>query len=333
MIFVTGGTGLIGSHLLYQLAKENHNLLALKRPTSNIDLVKKLFEAYCPEDKTLFDKITWIDGEVEDYQSLLNAMGNAHEVYHCAAIVSFLSKDANQMLAVNVQGTANVVDACLELGIKRLCHVSSVAAIGSPMPGDEVDESIPWGKSKGKSGYAISKFRSEMEVWRGADLGLDAVVVNPTVVIGPGKWDSGSGQIFGTIAKGFPFYTTGITGYVDVRDVAKAMVLAMQKGLWNKKYILNGENLSHKVVFETIARRLGKKPPTINAKPWMSAIAWRFAWLGSKITGKPSALSRDTARSGQAITHYSSQLAEKELDIMFTPIAEAIANTIKVGKL
>lgn len=333
MIFVTGGTGLIGSHLLYQLAKENHNLVALRRPTSNINLVKKLFEAYCPEDKTLFDTITWVNGEVEDYQSLLNAMSNAHEVYHCAAIVSFSSKDANQMLAVNVQGTANVVDACLELGVKRLCHVSSVAAIGSPMPRNEVDENVPWGKSKGKSGYAISKFRSEMEVWRGADMGLDAVVVNPTVVIGPGKWDSGSGQIFGTIAKGFPFYTTGITGYVDVRDVVKAMVLAMQKGQWNKKYILNGENLSHKVVFKTIARAMGKKPPKINAKPWMSAIAWRFAWLGSKISKKPTALSRDTARSGHAVTHYSAQLAEKELNIKFTPIAEAIANTVKIGRL
>lgn len=333
MKFVTGGTGLIGSHLLYHLAKEGHNLVALKRPTSNINLTRKLFKAYSPENTKLFDKITWVDGEVEDYQSLLNAMNNAQEVYHCAAIVSFSSKDANRMLDVNVGGTANVVDACLELGIERLCHVSSVAAIGSPMAGNEVDESVPWGKSKGKSGYAISKFLSEMEVWRGVERGLKAVVVNPTVVIGPGNWDSGSGQIFGTIAKGFPFYTTGVTGYIDVRDVAKAMVLAMQKGLWNKKYILNGENLSHKIVFETIAKAMGKKPPTINAKPWMSAIAWRFAWLGSKITGKPSALSRDTARSGHAITHYSTELAKKELEIEFTPITEAIANTVKVGRL
>lgn len=333
MVFVTGGTGLIGSHLLYELAGQNRRIVALKRANSNTGRVKSLFQAYSSEGALLFDKITWVDGEVEDYKSLLQAMRNAEEVYHCAAVVSFNRKDFSKMIDINVHGTANVVDACLEMGIKRLCHVSSVAAIGSPAGDGMVTESVPWGKSKGKSGYSVSKFRSEMEVWRGMDLGLNVVVVNPTVVIGPGQWNSGSGQIFGTISKGFPFYTTGITGYVDVRDVAKAMVVATEKEMWGKKYILNGENISHKEVFETIAQELGKNPPTIYVRPWMGALGWRFAWLGSKLSGKAPTITRDTVRSGYSITKYSAELAQNDLGITFTSVADAIANTASVGEL
>lgn len=333
MIFVTGGTGLIGSHLLFELASQNKRIIALKRAKSDLGRVKRLFQAYSGEGALLFDKIAWVDGEVEDYNSLIEAMINVQEVYHCAAVVSFSGKDLAKMIDINVHGTANVVDACIQLEIKRMCHVSSVAAIGSAKDGEPVTEDIPWGKSKRKSGYSVSKFQSEMEVWRGATEGLNAVVVNPTVVIGPGQWNSGSGQIFGTISKGFPFYTTGITGYVDVRDVAKAMIIAMEKEMWGKKYILNGENISHKEVFETIAHELGKKPPTIYVRPWMGALGWRLAWLGSKITGKAPAITRDTVRSGYSVTKYSTELAKKELGITFTSVADAIANTVRVGKL
>lgn len=330
---VTGGTGLIGSHLLYGLASQNKRIVALKRANSNTGRVKRLFEAYSAVGASLFDKIIWVDGEVEDYNSLLQAMNNVQEVYHCAAVVSFNKKDFSKMIDINVHGTANVVDACLQMGIKRLCHVSSIAAIGSPEGDEMVTENVPWGKSKGKSGYAVSKFRSEMEVWRGMNLGLNVVVVNPTVVIGPGQWNSGSGQIFGTISKGFPFYTTGITGYVDVRDVVKSMILGMEKEMWGKKFILNGENISHREVFELIAQELGKKPPSIYVRPWMGALGWRLAWLGSKITGKTPAITRDTVRSGYSITTYSAELAQNDLGITFASVADAIANTARVGEL
>ena len=195
MIFVTGGTGLIGSHLLYHLTSNNKQVAALKRKNSNLALVEKLFNAYSPDKTDLFNSISWVDGEIEDYQTLCNAVKGCDEVYHCAAIVSFNRKDTNQMLNVNVQGTANIVNACIEMGVKRLCHVSSVAAIGSPAEGNFVDENTPWGKSKGKSGYAISKFRSEIEVWRGSEMGLNAVVGNPTFVVGPCRWEYGCGQL------------------------------------------------------------------------------------------------------------------------------------------
>jgi nucleoside-diphosphate-sugar epimerase len=196
-----------------------------------------------------------------------------------------------------------------------------------------VTEESTWGKTKGKSGYAISKFRSEMEVWRGMEQGLNAVIVNPSVIVGPGKWDSGSGLIFGTIAKGFPFYTNGVTGYVDVRDVVDAMIIAMVKELWGKRFLINGENLSHKDFFTSIAHEMGKKPPHIEAKPWMNHIAVPLNWVVSKLRSKEATLTRDTARSGQSKTYYSAALAEKTLGIKFRKISDAVTNTVRTGSL
>jgi len=196
-----------------------------------------------------------------------------------------------------------------------------------------VNEETPWGKSKGKSGYAISKFFSEMEVWRGQEEGLNVVVVNPSVIIGPCRWNTSSGLIFGTIAKGFPFYTLGTTGYVDVRDVVASMLTAMQMEKWGSKYLLNGENLSHKHVFDIIAQSMGKKPPYIYVKPWMTNIAWKLIGLLSLITKKSPSITRDTARSAHSKTYYSSAKATDELGINFRSVSEAIANTTRVGSI
>jgi dihydroflavonol-4-reductase len=333
MILVTGGTGLIGSHLLFELTKRGKPIKALKRANSNTNLTRKIFEAYSQDPTDQFNLIKWIDGEVEDYQSLNDALVGVDEVYHCAAMVSFNKRDFQRMLQVNVQGTANMVDASLEAGVKKFCFVSSVASLGSAVDGTLVDERAIWGKYKGKSGYAVSKFRSEMEVWRGIELGLNAVIVNPSVIIGPGKWDSGSGQLFGTMAKGFRFYTTGITGYVDVRDVVDAMLAAMDKGAGGNRFVINGENLSHQKLFELIALELGNKPPTINVSPLMTAIAWRAAWFVSLFTGKSPAITRETAKSGHSKTYYSAEKAQNELGINPRSISEAIKNTIRVGRL
>ena len=333
MILVTGGTGLIGSHVLLELILRGHSVKALKRKTSNTGLTLKIFEGYSPEGKQLFEKIEWVEGQTEDYNSVSKALTGTSEVYHCAAIVSFSKRNFTQMLEVNVQGTANVVDASLEQGVKKFCFVSSVAALGDSIDGKEVTEQAIWGKSKGKSGYAISKFHSEMEVWRGIELGLNATIVNPSVIIGPGKWDSGSGQLFGTLEKGFPFYTTGITGYVDVRDVVDSMLSAMELELWGKRFIINGQNISHGEVFSLIAKEFGNKPPRIRVTPFMGAIAWRLAWLGSQITRKVPAITRDTVKSGNSVTYYSSERMQNELGIKPRLIEQAIKNTIRIGPL
>ena len=333
MILVTGGTGLIGSHLLFELCQRGQKVRALKRTNSNLAITQKVFEHYSSQGVDLFNQIEWVIGDVEDYQSLRNALVGVDDVYHCAAMVSFSKRDERRMLEVNVGGTANVVDASLEMGVKQFCQVSSVASLGSPIDGSLVTEESIWGKSKGKSGYAISKFRSEMEVWRGIELGLNATIVNPSVIIGPGRWDNGSGQIIGTLSKGFPFYTTGITGYVDVRDVVASMLSAMDKKLWGRRFIINGQNISHQKVFELIAKAHGNKPPTIEVKPWMTSIAWRAAWLVSQITRKAPAITRDTANSGHSITYYSSERMVNELGVKPRTIAEAIKNTVEAGAI
>ncbi len=333
MILVTGGTGLVGSHLIFELTKQGKQIKALKRSSSRISLVESLIKAYSTAFESQLKLIEWVDGNVEDYHSIINALNGVDEVYHCAAMVSFSKRDVHRMLEINVQGTANLVDACLEKRVKKFCFVSSVAAMGSSPDGGPVDEATLWGKSKGKSGYAVSKFRSEMEVWRGIELGLNATIVNPSVIIGPGQWNSGSGLLFGTMAKGFPFYTLGITGYVDVRDVVMAMLTAMKKEMWAKRFLLNGENLTHKEVFTAIAQEMGKKPPHIEVKIWMSNVAWPLAWFFSLFSKKAPALTKDTARSGHKKTYYSSELAKKELGITFTPIEEAVKNTVRIGPL
>lgn len=333
MILVTGGTGLIGSHLIIELTKAGKKVRALKRCTSNLSLVKRLIVSYDENPEELLNLIEWVDGDVEDYSSVSDALKGINEVYHCAAMVSFNKRDVHRMLEINVGGTANLVDACLDVGVSRFCHVSSVASLGSSPDGSPVNEYTLWGKSKGKSGYAVSKFRSEMEVWRGFELGLKTVIVNPSVVIGPGQWSSGSGLLFGTISKGFPFFTNGITGYVDVRDVVRAMIVSMEMEKWGKRYLINGENMSHKEVFTLIANALGKKPPYIKVTPFMSSLAWPIAWFLSLLTNKAPAITKDTAKSGHSKTYYSSALAKEELGIDFTPIAEAIRNTATIGDL
>ncbi len=333
MILVTGGTGLIGSHLLFELTRRGKEVKALKRSNSNISVTQRVFEAYSENSSEQFSRIQWVDGDVVDYPSLCEAMVGVDEVYHCAAMVSFNKRDFATMLTVNVQGTANMVDAALAANVQRFCHVSSVASLGNPVVNDLVDEDAQWGKSKGKSGYAVSKFRSEMEVWRGMEQGLKAVIVNPSVIIGPSKWDSGSGQIFGTLAKGFPFFTQGITGYVDVRDVVDSMLTAVEKELWGKRFVINGENISHQRVFELIAQEFGHKPPSIRVATWMTALAWRAAWFVSLFTGKAPAITRETAQSGFSITYYSAKKMEQELGIKPRTIAEAVKNTVRVGSL
>lgn len=332
MILVTGGTGLVGSHLIVQLAANGKKVRAIKRPSSDTSIIEKLFRHYnISGDKSA--QIEWFDCDIEDYKTIKKVLVDVDEVFHCAALVTFNEKKFSQMLQVNVQGTANLVDACIELGIKKFCHVSSIASLGSAPDGGMVTEESTWGKTKGKSGYAISKFRSEMEVWRGMEQGLNAVIVNPSVIVGPGKWDCGSGLIFGTIAKGFPFYTNGVTGYVDVRDVVDAMIIAMEKELWGKRFLINGENLSHKDFFTLIAHEMGKKPPHIEAKPWMNHIAVPLNLVVSKLRSKEPTLTRDTARSGQSKTYYSAALAEQTLGIKFRNVADAVTNTVRAGSL
>ncbi|MDI3527095.1 MAG: hypothetical protein PWR03_1278 [Tenuifilum sp.] len=320
MILVTGATGLVGSHLLYELCIRGFNIRATKRENSNTDFVRWVFSLYHDNPSELLKKIEWVDAEVTDYQSILEATKGVDTVFHTAAFVSFKAADSKKILYTNVTGTANIVDACLENGVKTLCHVSSIAALGEANPAGIIDENCLWQKSKGQSAYAKSKFLAENEVWRGFEHGLRVVVVNPSVILGPGRWDSGSGQLFSIAAKGIPFYTTGITGYVDVRDVAKAMAfLTFDTDVNGEKYVLNSENISFRDLFNTIATETSVKKPFIKVPGVLIDILYPLVFIFT--LGR---ISKSNLKSAFTQTYYSANKI-KSLGFKFIPISETIS--------
>lgn len=331
MILVTGGTGLTGSHLLFELALQGNRIRATKRKNSSVDFVKSIFSLYSQTPESLLNLIDWVDVDLLDYSSLLEATNGVDTVYHTAAVVSFNPKDAFSIIETNVKGTANVVDACIQNGVKTLCHISSIAALGEPNDKGFVDESCAWTKTKGKSAYAKSKFFGEMEVWRGAENGLRVIIVNPSVILGPGRWESGSGQLFTRISKGMPFYTSGVTGYVDVRDVARTMIiLTNNPKINNERFILNSENLSFKEVFSNIALSIGKKLPSIEIKPWLVNLAFPIIKFFGTLIGKGAVISKENLKSAFYETQYSSSKVKELTGHNFIPIAES---TKFIGKV
>lgn len=328
MNLVTGGTGFTGAHILYQLVIENKPVKAIYRLGSDRDFVKRVFSHYSADYSYYFDKIEWVEADMLHYDSVMAAMKGVDTVFHASAVVSFDPKRAKEIIDINVEGTANMVDAALECGVKRFCHVSSIAALGDATENGFVTEKSIWAKSKGKSAYSISKFQSEMEVWRGSNQGLNVVIVNPGVILGPARWESGSGQYFDRIAKWLPFYTEGVTGYVDVRDVAKVLVeLSMHDDCINQRFVLCSDNLSFRKVFTMIANALGKRKPFIGVKGWMVSLIVPFVWLASKLAKNSDGLSTSSLRSGFEKTHYSSDKVRQALGYHFIPIAETIAFT------
>lgn len=329
MILVTGGSGLVGSHLLYELMSDGRKVRALMRSHSSTELVRQLFEWYNPEKgREMFSQIEWVKGEVNDIVSLQEALEGVDYVYHCAAIVSFLPAERQLMMRVNVEGTANLVNICVINGIKKFCHCSSVAAIGRPDSGNRVDETLVWKTSKTNLSYAISKYGSEREVWRAAEEGLHAVIVNPTIIIGPGNPSRSSAQLYQSVKKGLRFYTEGVTGFVDARDVARAMIVLMEGPISNERFILSSENLSYKKVFELFARHAGKRPPHIRATRLMSEIAWRMEKVRQVVFGGKPLLTKETARSGHSVREFSNQKFVKATGFQFRSVAEAIENTV-----
>ena len=224
MILVTGGTGLLGSHLLFQLTNESNSIKAIFRNEKKIDLVQRLFLFYDSiNGQSRFDSIQWINCDVLDSVTLHEVMEGCDFVYHCAAIVSFDKDDFFKMMKINREGTSNVVNSCLELGVKKLCYVSSTAAIGNGENDPIVTEETKWKQSPTTSGYSIAKYSAEKEVWRGVEEGLDVVIINPCVIIGAGDWKESSLTMFATVDNGLRFYTSGANAFVDSRDVALAM--------------------------------------------------------------------------------------------------------------
>lgn len=331
MIFVTGGTGLLGSHLLFQLTSEGKSIRAIYRNFDAISRVQKSFDYYNPKDsKQLFELIEWVKCDILDVVTLEEVMIGCTDIYHCAATVSFRKKDFHSMMKINREGTANVVNVALTLPIRKLCFVSSTSAVAK----DETNPRLPliesnkWVQSDQTSGYALSKYSAEKEVWRGIEEGLNAVIINPSVIIGAWSWDESSMTIFKTIANGFKYYTKGSNAFVDARDVSKAMVMLMNSSISSERFLCTGTNILFRELFNQIAVSLKQKPPSIEAGIFMSHLARIADSLKSIFTGK-RVLTKESVRSAHSITSYDSSKLVKAIGFKFTPLKYSVENAVK----
>lgn len=332
MILVTGATGLLGSHVLVELSKTNQSIRALYRRPEGIKKVEKLFQFYFPESFTeKFASIEWFSCDIEDVCTVEAAMENISIVYHCAALVSFRRRDYGKMVRINRRGTENLVNLSLEKKVTHFCHVSSTAAVGKPDNAANliVKETNKWEENSHTSGYALSKHLAEKEVWRGVEEGLNAVIVNPSVILGAGNWEESSLTIFRTINHNLKFYTLGANAVVDARDVAKIMVELVNKSVYNERFLLIGENLSFLDLLSKIAIRLGKKPPSFSTPRFFAEVAWRILSLLSIFTRKAPTLTRETVNSAYSTTRYDSEKIKKELNYTFFTSDEMIDNAVK----
>lgn len=315
MILVTGATGFLGSELILQLSRQGKKVRALKRNNSVIPSFLK--------DNPL---VEWAVADINDVSDLEDSFDGITQVFHCAAMVSFDPKDKAELLRINIEGTSNVANLCA-LNNARLLHVSSVAALGEPKKDMLITENDYWEYDAKVHSYAISKYEGEMEVWRSIAEGLDAVIVNPSVIIGPNAGFQGSGAIFKLVKEGLSYYTRGATGIVDVQDVAKSMILLMDSDISGERFTISAENYHYQQLFSEIAKGFGVKAPSKEAKPWMLGLAWRGAKLASVFTGKPAALTSDAARSSLNISLYSNDKIIKDTGITFKPLHQSIQET------
>jgi len=321
MILVTGATGFLGSELALQLVQAGNNIRCTKRGSSSIPTILQPFEK----------QIQWVDADMLDIFALEDAFEDVTQVYHCAAWVSLKQADKQEMIRTNVTGTANLVNICLEHSV-RLVHVSSIAAIGQELPGVMITEHTYLEATTENDGYALSKLQSEMEVWRGIAEGLDAVIVNPSLIIGANAGTDGSGQLFETVRKGLKFYTTGTNGFVDVADVAKCMIALMNSDIHSERYIISAENISYKDITTSIAKGFGIQPPAKLAKPWMMGIAWRGAAFVAAITGSSPTIDKVAAKTASETRLYDNSKIKKAINIEFRPIRESVREICEAMK-
>ena len=266
----------------------------------------------------LFEKINWVKGNITDIPSLEIVFENVTHVYHCAALISFDPNDEDELRKINIEGTANVVNCCIDFGVKKLCHVSSIAALGNPKEHETtITEETEWNPEELHSDYAITKYGAEMEVFRGHQEGLEVVIVNPGVIFGYGFPKKGSDVIIQSVKKGLSFYTKGNIGIVSVEDVVKSMTQLMKSNNNGERYTIVGENISTKALLDFISEELKLKKPSIEATKWMTSIAWRVDWLVSKLLNRKRRLTRSTATSSHSTTTFDTSKIEKELNFTF----------------
>ncbi len=325
MILVTGGTGLVGAHLLYRLTSDGETIRATYRTEKKLQNTKNVFSCYTKNFDKLFNKIEWVKVDILDVPSLDTALKDVTYVYHCAAFVSFEPNKHQLIRRINIEGTANLVNLCITNKITKLCHVSSIATLGNPIHNEAIDEETIWNPEDDNSIYGITKYGAEMEVWRGTQEGLNAVIVNPGVIIGGGIWRYGSGSIFKKIHKGQRYYTSGSVGVVPIKDVIAIMIALLKSDITNQRYILIAENWTYKTFMQAIAKSLKVKSPYKIAKPQLLNIMWRLDWLKHKLTGKRRVLTKHLAHTLSTNKNYDNSKICNALNYEFSPVIDCIS--------
>lgn len=319
MVLVTGGTGLVGSHLLLHLIENGEIVRAIYRKLETIQKTKNLFSYYKKEG--LFEKINWFQADILDVPSLEIAFDKVDYVYHCAAFISFDPKDEAKIRKTNIEGTANVVNFCLAKSVRKICFVSSIAALGDLKENEKmITEETEWNPEKSHSDYAISKYGAEMEIWRGQQEGLNCVIVNPGVILGPRIWEEGSGVFLKKIANGFPFYTKGTTGFITVTDVVQLMMQLMKSDINNERFALVASTISFEELFNSIADALKVKRPRFHISPFLMGLLWRLDWFFSTFFRTKRMLDKETAVASHSKTLYSNEKIRNTLKFEFLDV-------------
>jgi dihydroflavonol-4-reductase len=327
MTLVTGGTGLVGAHLLLHLIESrssgSEKIRAIYRNFESIEKTKSLFSLY--KKSALFDAIEWIEADIVDVPSLEHAFQGIEHVYHCAALISFDPKEEALVRKTNIEGTANIVNFCINKGVKKLCYISSTAALGDLAAHESIiTEETEWNPEKPHSDYAISKYGAEMEVWRGQQEGLAVIIVNPGIIIGPGFPKQGSGQLFKQVANGLSFYTLGTAAVIAVSDVVRIAVKLTRSEIRNQRYTLIAQNIVFRELLNTMADALKAKRPTIHATPFLMEIGWRIDWILSTVFRRKRQLTKAIAKASCSKNDYSNEKIKAELTMEFLDIHQYI---------
>jgi nucleoside-diphosphate-sugar epimerase len=329
MNLITGATGIIGAHLALECLLRGDAIRATYREGSDRDKVRLIMNFWSDRGDELFDSIEWVEADILDVQSLNDAVQGCDTVYHCAAMVSFHPRDRRRMMEVNHEGTANVVNACLEKSVKTLCYTSSVAALGRHSELELINEESDWKDSPHNSAYAISKHKAELEVWRGIEEGLEAVMVNPVIVIGPGDIQSSSNKIFKVIKGGMPFYTKGLNGFVDVRDVAECMRELVEQGIRRKRFVMVGENIPFREMMNRVAEGFGVEKPKYHLHPQVAKVGAQVIALKDRIFRTKSNLSPESVRNTGKSFQYDASALEEALGKQLRPVGPIVRETCR----
>lgn len=313
MIAVTGANGLLGNFIIRKMIEQNESVLAIKRINSDISMLSDIES-----------KVTWCDADILDPVSLREAFEKVTHVIHTAAIVSFNPRRAKEVVDVNIRGTRNVVNTCLTLGIKRLIHISSVAALGRQKGQTNIDEKNKWVSNALNTVYAESKYASELEVFRGQEEGLSSVILNPSAILAPANWERSSAQIFKYSWDEKPFITDGFINYVDARDVANIVYPLLHHKIEGERFIVSAGNISYENFFKKLAIQFNKKPPHIKLGKTSLKILARIESFRTLFTNAEPIMTSERARLSGSEFLYESEKIKNLLHFEFQTIDETL---------